>query len=100
MKKKLLINEILDKISDLNEMGDAKSGSLFIHGDADSETALSNIKGNAEILASAFGTVMDQNKEMNTVMLSLFGAYLVQNPEQKAEFFRGIEITEFPFNMN
>lgn len=100
MRKTLLIDDVMSKISELNKLGDSKSGSVLIHGDTDSSTAMICIKGNYEVLASAFGKIMDSKPEINRLMKAMFGAYLTLNPEQKDDFIKGLGITELPFNLN
>jgi len=99
MKKRLLINELIENVCDLNELGKGRSASLLIYGDAESMTSLTNQKGNPQILATAFGNQMDHNPEFNSLMKSLMGAYLINNPDQKEEFVKVIN-GGFEINMN
>ena len=65
---------------------------LFITGDMNSETALVDCKGNMEVLAQAFGNMMNDRPQFNQLMKALIGSYLSHHPEEKADFIKGLEI--------
>lgn len=100
MKKAILINDIISAISELNDLGEGNSSALLLYGDASSETAVNCVKGNPVILATAFGNQMDKSPEFNRLMMSLFGAYLANNQDKKQIFLSGLELTDFPHNLN
>lgn len=96
MSKEDLINDILDKITQLNSMGN--SGSMFLYGDSTDMVSVVALKGDMPTLATSFGRKMEKNQEFNRIMMSMFGSYLVNNPAQKEVFIQGIALS--PLSMN
>jgi len=92
--------DILRAISDYHLTKDNMPATLFIGASTDSQVAIANFKGNPVVLAQAFGNQMERNPEFNRLMKSLFAAYLSQNPKEKEDFIRGLELAKNSPSLN
>ena len=100
-RKEQIIKEIMDAMDELKRLEPEYSGSLFVHGDAFTDQSSICLKGNAEILSAAFLSQMTNNGKFNRVIMSMFGSYLANNPEEKEKLIKGMSVLDlFPINPN
>lgn len=99
MDKNARLSEIIEAMDVLNGTH-GKSGSLFLYGDMEDMKSAVATKGNMQTLASVFGNYMNTNDNFNRIMMSFFGAYLSEHPEQKKMFLSGLELANIQHGVN
>ena len=100
MSRDILQKKILEMINELNELTGNDTGTFFISGDASDMTLSVCIKGNISILSNAICHQLDYNPEFNRILMSILGAYLSGNPEQKKIFLNGLQLADFNLGVN
>ena len=94
------MDQILSILQSQHEESKEGVGSLYIHGDLNNNTQATAVKGDMRIVAQVLGQRMDGDPGFRKVMMSLFGGYLISNPEAKQEFLQGLQINNNFFSVN
>lgn len=81
-KKDEMLKRILDDIHDLNVIS-GMSGSMFVHGDIDTNTSSVLLKGDTRSINASFNYQMDNNEKYFQTMIAMFTDFLSNNEDAK-----------------
>lgn len=91
---------ILAEIKKYSEANKETSAYMYLLIDSNDELAVSFGEGDIRLLIQGFGHVMKTDPQYNKTMKAAMGLYLHNNPKEKEEFIKGLELMNNTPNMN
>lgn len=89
-----IIYDILLLIRELHGKGSNNhiKGTMFLHCDAQKEDSVLHLEGDLKMQFQLFVHMLTSNNSFKQLIMASFASFLINNPNVKDEFIKGLEI--------